>query len=301
MDPGPVLFDPGPTGSAAPDETGLSAVSVWSYRHHRGARETAEAGAGRARMVRVMRLHLPLFLQQDTWRRHEYSLRDVAMTLRCFSPLHLWQLGAWEKIMASNSAIKASCASDDSLIYGGRAIIHEKLVKHFQKTYAHPSAHDVLTRPNDPQAPPLPVHRLGAEQFAAYRALLPAPEGNPLLARRRYARALVWRGITVVPVDYEEPPAAQDPGAAARSAGADQPYLLMARVISRATYALHYGDPQSIAAHPQMIEVGGEDFCVTEEAFYFAVGAPVAVPRRKRSRKRSQQRAAPRARKRAKK
>jgi hypothetical protein len=267
----------------------ISGSRTWTYSLRRGNRVSLQANlSNESHMKRILQLHLPLFQHRSIWQRHGYTIDDIEKTLGCFSPLHLWQLGIWERIPTSNSAIRACCASDESMIYGGRAIVQNKLIKLYNDIYPQlPGQQSVLSRVNDPQVPPLPVHRICSSKFGIYKDAMSTAPVDMLKERRIYKHAFFWRNIIIVPVKFERSNqkksnlffkneqmkhcSNRNTNTSINNSETDKTYLMMARIIPRKSYVIHYGNPQSLAMQPQMVTIADEEYCVTEEAFYFVV------------------------------
>ena len=172
--------------------TSLTQVSRWNYNVTMGQTNSRRVNVDDPEdcshyFTRVIKFVLPLFLRFDTWKRHEYSLANINVTLNCFSPVHLWQLAVWHKIAAANSAVKSSCASDSSIIFGGKAIAWNKLTQLVAHKFPEwENKRSVLWRPNDNHTPPLPVHSSASAELKRIRRALPPTNLDLVRERRQY-------------------------------------------------------------------------------------------------------------------
>lgn len=74
-------------------------------------------------------IHLPPFLQAETWLRHNLSIEEVVSVMSAFTVQELWTAASFHDIKISNSAIKRSEESQTSLIFSCKSIVLSKLKK----------------------------------------------------------------------------------------------------------------------------------------------------------------------------
>jgi hypothetical protein len=236
--------------------TDLTQVSRWNYNvsgHTNSKRVKVEDTQTPTvnYFTRTLKFCLPLFLREETWDRHQYSSADITVTLNCFSPPHLWQLAIWYQIPAANSAVKASCATDSSIIFGGKAIAWGKLRDLILASPKWKTNKSVLWCPDDDNTPPLPVHSSSTCELKRLHASVPREDIDLSTQRRSYKHTFHWKGIEVVPIREKDG------------------FLLVSRVVSEQEYKKSYGIPRSIATQPELVTVKGNTFCITDESFYF--------------------------------
>lgn len=262
----------------------------WKYRVSHNRRVTYAGNSDKSCLTRILNLRLPLFLHSDTWERHQYTLEDILLTVNCFSPFHLWPKAIWMHVPAANSAVKPSCAHDDALIYGGKAIACSKIIKVLETS--NPAikkrVDSVLLKPDDRHTPPLPVHGFSSQVMNDMKTIVPDESIDLLKSRRSYDQGVFsWKDISVVPVsvhiyDYMDNKSINNT-LGSNTLGIDTlgidtlgipeyeqsiTFILMARVISEDDYTRFYGKPDSIAMQPQLVNVEGQTFCITDESFY---------------------------------
>lgn len=206
---------------------------------------------------RYVIFHLPLFLTRMVWTRHEYSLKDVELTLSKFkSSYHLWCLALTEDLSVANSAVKPSYATETGVVYGGQAIVRKNLARHIGSLSSSSSSsfasQSVLTFPKDPHRPPLPVHALDPNSFQTL-----AREISPICSgERSYSKFNMWKGIRVIPFEYITNSSGQ--------------YVLMRRVVPKTIFDHIFGPPACYTEQPTYVTIGGSElFAIVEEAFYF--------------------------------
>ena len=200
--------------------------------------------------TRYVYLHLPLFLTIPLWIRHGYSILDIQATLEYFSSIHLWQCALLLGAPASNSAIKVSFATPDSMVYGSKAIAIRKIKKILQANFDFPSHGNILDTVRDEHVPPLPVHVVNAE---IYNNMLSAiPEHVNMLGTISFDIFFNWNDIQIVPMWVEK----------------DALYCV--RIIDRVIFdASNRVQTPSLSNRPLDILVGKNKFAGVEEAMFF--------------------------------
>eukprot|EP01047_Picozoa_sp_COSAG01_P084101 COSAG01_NODE_17905_length_1115_cov_1.334646_2_plen_219_part_01 len=145
-------------------------------------------------------LNLPLFMTIPVWRRHNYSLSDIRLTLSDFNALHLWQCALLLGIAASNSAIKLAFSTPESMVYGSKAIVINKIQKLLKTNYNfnddNPSTLDTK---RDDHVPPLPIHKLSVTDYHFLKSILPSTMPK-LMEVVEYRNYFSWKDIKIVPL-----------------------------------------------------------------------------------------------------
>ena len=87
----------------------LCSFSSFTYTHDNNKRAPCNATTNNTTSNFVNRFqifHLPLFLTEHVWKRHDYSTNDIQMTLNDFkSSYHLWCLALQQNLSIANSAV----------------------------------------------------------------------------------------------------------------------------------------------------------------------------------------------------
>lgn len=200
---------------------------------------------------RTVQLHLPLFLTLPVWIRHGYSTRDIRTTLEYFASIHLWQCALLYGISISNSAIKLSFSTRESMVYGSKAIVIRKIEKAVQNIHDFTSNSHVLDTVRVDHIPPLPLHRMLKPQFHELVQLLPTQPVD-LMQSIVFERSLTWRGIDIVPLWFE------------------QDALYCIRIVPLQVFVNSQRMQHAcLSNRPLDVWVSGTQFAGTEEAMFF--------------------------------
>lgn len=225
--------------------SGLTQKSYLEYSLEDGKRVSGSD------FVRTVMLNLPLFLTIDVWRRHGYTLSDVKTTLEYFSSVLLWQYGLLHGIVASNSAIKVSFSTPESMVYGSKAIVIRKISKLLVQEYGlHNNKPSVLDTIREDHVPPIPLHTLNKKKWNDLYKML--PENANLMRQIKFSTAFEWKDILLVPLWLEK--------------GA----IYTIRIVPYEVFAESQRDhSSSLSNKPYDIWVDEKQFCGLEEACFF--------------------------------
>ena len=201
-------------------------------------------------IVRSIDLNLPLFLTVPLWERHGYSLSDIAVTLEFFSAIYLWQTALFFDISPSNSAIKLSFSSPESMVYGSKAIVIRKILRHIRNTYSFNTGASVLDTGRVSHIPPLPVHKIDHDFYHQLLEAVPTEEVD-MLGTIQFKRVFTWRSIWVVPMWLED-----------RA-------LYCVRVVTPEDFQACGRQNKCLSNRPLDVRVGDTRYCGVEEALFF--------------------------------
>lgn len=147
--------------------------------------------------------NLPLFLTLPVWKRHEYSSVDIRRTLKVFPCRVLWQLASILNIPISNSAVKISFTSCESMSYGSKSMVVNKIMNHVKKKYKfHNVYKNVLDTKSKQHIPNIPLHTLDNDRFQMLIDLLPKTITS-LLDPIYFKKYMVWKDIYIIPIRLE--------------------------------------------------------------------------------------------------
>lgn len=158
---------------------------------------------------RTVRLFVPLCLRPSFWKRNKYSLEDVYNTIRPFLPQTLWKYALLFGITSSNSTIKISFSSPESMIFGSRAIVIEKLMQVIKKRYRHVlnTKASILDITHLDHNPPIPVHHVSKSIFDKIHSLIRMDEhsfANNILREIHYQDYFTFNEVQMVPTEIEK-------------------------------------------------------------------------------------------------
>jgi len=199
-----------------------------------------------------MEMQLPAFLTTAVWIRHNYTLRDVAMTINSFQSVNLWQCALLFGITGASSTIKITFASDTAMVFGAKAIVVGKIMKYLTATGDYTNNVDfVLNSNSDHHIPPIPTHTLVATEWEKLVRLL-HPERFSLQEVVEFNDLFTWKDINLVPIRFED--------------GA----IFAQRVIrSEVFYQSKRSQQKSIHLRLLRVRVHAEDFIGVEESCLF--------------------------------
>jgi hypothetical protein len=215
---------------------------------HEGLKQSSTMRTGE--MVRTVHMVLPLFLTLPVWQRHDYSLDDVQVTLDCFSAENLWQCALLLGVTTSNSAVKLSFTTPESLVFSSKAIVIRKLIKLLHDNQFFTSQVSVLDKVRDEHEPPLPIHRLCRSDFELLCSLMPT-QPVALLRAIPVVRTFRFKNTDIVPLWVE--------------GGA----LYCVRVVPADVYQSARKPCRSLSTRPLDIRIGDLEYAGLEEAMFF--------------------------------
>ncbi len=152
------------------------------------------------------KLTLPLFLTPEVWQRHRYTVSDITITLNSYPVLFLWQCALLFDIKPSNSVVRLSCASSDSMTFTSKSIVVKKLLKRITQTSKISGLVSVLDIRDITHTPPIPRQSVSSHEWERLVGLLPKLLPNQtvdMLHPLYYADYLEWRYSKFVPVHQE--------------------------------------------------------------------------------------------------
>jgi len=223
---------------------------------------------------RRLDFRLPLRLTKAYWRRHQYTVFDIEWTLSCIPAIYVWHLCLLENVTVANTAVKACHAKTGSINYGGQATAIAKLVQKYEHQgfldEEDKSKSVLLWKSTNRQTPltsieleytrlPLPFHPVTVDTYNELKTCFEKAKMNSKkewLSEPKLSFDCCWRWnqIDTVPL---------------RSSSKNEPYLLMGRILPYNIYTNIYRIPNiSLAYIPDMVEIKGVPYCVTEETFY---------------------------------
>ena len=197
-------------------------------------------------------MQLPAFLTTVVWLRHNYTLRDVALTLNSFQSVNLWQCALLFGITGASSTIKITFATDAAMVFGAKSIVVCKIMKYLTETgeYEKNTKH-VLNNKSDHHVPPIPLHELNDKEWTFLNELLHS-ERFSLQKTVVFKNVFTWKDIQLVPIRIEE--------------GA----IFAQRVIKSETfYKSKRSKQRSIHLRLLKVQVGEEKYIGVEESCLF--------------------------------
>ena len=256
----------------------LTSTRCFAYQLQRGKRAAVvscvcEAPKPRP-FVMTLKFHLPCFLTESVWDRHELCRGDVLQCLMAYVSWHLWSLILIENGHIANPALKSSRATDDAFIPGGKVLALKRICGFIDKAKpssdgdAHavacgkcgfepglkqrPETASVMNRPGDTHIPKLPSHRVGFQIFASLSSaqVVRAPDSETL----RAPEVFCWRGISFVALQQE----AHD----------GVVYLLCSRVVEFTEYQSALRTQQQHRMMPILVVYGLLTLAIMEESFW---------------------------------
>ena len=205
--------------------------------------------------TRDIQLTLPLFLTLAVWRRHEYTLKDIATTLEYFSVLHLWQCASLFGVTISNSAVRCSFGSYGCMTFTSKAVVIKKILK-FLGSKNLSTGISVLEISKREHIPPLPVHILPSTDWMLLYQLLPQINPLDLLTTLYYPAYYEWRQILVVPLSLEDTD------------------IYVVRIVPKAVYdSSGRNQSNSMAHRPLIFSIQEKIYFGVEECCYFIKGS----------------------------
>jgi hypothetical protein len=144
------------------------------------------------------KLNLPLFLTPELWERHRYTLSDITNTLQSYPVLCLWQCALLFDIKLSNSAVRASCASSESMIFTSKSVVIKKITKYVSEHMGLGQISVIDVRDSS-HCPPIPKHAISKHRWDALACLTPTNTVD-MLQTLYYDGYFEWRNTKFVPL-----------------------------------------------------------------------------------------------------
>jgi hypothetical protein len=196
----------------------------------------------------TIRLHLPLFLNPETWVRHSYSKRDIFETLSAFLPVHLWQFALLLNIIPSSSAVSVSFSTNESLIIGSKAIVVKKIENELQNLDL--GSVDQLDKEFEYHIPPIPRHSITSDHFNRVSKDALLCDKSDLLKPLHLENPIALCGCQWVGLKTERKGLA----------------VMCSRIVPWSTYVQSGRPFDTMATRPFDIRINGSRFAGTEES-----------------------------------
>lgn len=179
---------------------------------------------------RMVRLHLPLPMTAEFWKRHDYCADDVRKTLRCYRT-PVWHLNLLLHLPIATTAVKISHEHRDGLTYGGRQASVDQLMIYFKNANMYTGSalnssawpkHSSLKYSKCTHKPPLSVHSVNVNEWNELmgifqrRIKIECDDDRKLIQQQsdetrcdllrfpayRYDTSWEWKGVEVIPLQW---------------------------------------------------------------------------------------------------
>lgn len=238
---------------------GLFFRMIWYYRTVKGKRVTCSAACAGCFAKRETIFRPRAWLCPETWERHKFTVQDVGTVLDAYHHMPLWCFVIWERLTVAKTAAKPSYSGPLALIWGGGTLAQTKLRKHKQATLEQLSVNTRSVMPVPTKYGPLrSVQFLTPSEYQEMHCdsmtEVAYNEWRRQMQTRSYARTFRWRGVELVPRFVQ-----------------DNKDILVDRVIPKSAYdedVKAFPVLQSVDYNPELLQVAGQWYMLTEESFY---------------------------------